>query len=161
MRDDNDDPEFDIGVTLSRKSHLPPARWVEQEVHDEILRQLFHFLRTALKADDWRKALRIMLAAEKLIGQYIDAGFYILEPMQEELESHLHIAARCVRRRIIKLALRDPADEIYSDLMRGLVHDDAESRQDLYAAKQHLDKGVRLLAGLWPASSKSRAAKLG
>jgi hypothetical protein len=69
------DPEYDLSVWLNPDCHLPPPRWLEWEVFEEITRQSMHFLRRALRnTDDPGQALRVMARAEKLIGQYCRCG---------------------------------------------------------------------------------------
>jgi hypothetical protein len=144
------DPEYDLSVWLNPDCHLPPPRWLEWEVFEEITRQSMHFLRRALRnTDDPGQALRVMARAEKLIGQYVDAGFYLLEPILESLQEHLYIAARMTRRHIIRCALRCPDDKVYANEMQKLMRDDAEALEDARAAERHLAEGTRLMEGLW------------
>jgi hypothetical protein len=125
------------------------------------MRQTIHFLTRAIKNrdNDPGQTVRVMVRAEALMSQYVDAGFYSLEPTLAQLQAHIRIAARMARRHIIRCALRDPADAIYAEGMRRLVGDDEESQEDVRAAEKHLAEGVRLMDGLW--RSKADRKKLG
>jgi hypothetical protein len=151
------DPEHDLSVWLNPDCHLPPPRWLEWEVFEEITQQSMHFLRRALSnTDDPRQALRVMMRAEKLIGQHVDAGFYLLETILESLQVHLYIAARMIRRHILRCALRWPHDEVYAREMQRVMRDDAEALEDARAAERHLSEGTRLMAGLWRSKTQAQ-----
>jgi hypothetical protein len=165
----DDDPEFDIriyhdpdrhlppsSIYLDPNNHLPPPRWLEREASMEIMRQYIHFLTRAIKNrdDDPGQMMRVMVRAERLMSEYVDAGFYMLEPELLSLQSHIRIAGRMARRHIIRCALK--GDEVYARDMQELVHDDDESREDVKAAEKHLAEGTRLMEGLWPPSKAER-----
>jgi hypothetical protein len=154
MYDAEKDPEFCLNFwprcSEPDHAHLPPPVWMEHEALMEIAQQLVHFLYTALRKGDARQAIRIMVRAEKLISEFVEeGGYYSMEPMLEQLQAHIRIAARMARRHIIRCALRDPKDQFYTDARQSLVRDDAEWREDVHAAEQHLAEGVRLMQGLW------------
>jgi hypothetical protein len=154
MYDAKKDPEFCLNFSPhcgdSPEAHLPPPAWMEQEARMEIAQQLVHFLHTALRKGDARQAIRIMVRAEKIVSEFVEeGGYYSMEPILEQLQAHIRIAARMARRHIIRCALHDPEDQFYTDAMQSLVRDDAESREDVCAAERHLAEGVRLMQGLW------------
>jgi hypothetical protein len=170
---DYDDPEFSIcihhdpdrhlpptPIRLDPNYHLPPPRWLEYEASDEIMRQLIHFLTRAIKNrhDDPGQMLRVMVRAERLMSEYVDAGFYLLEPELERLRSHIRIAGRMARRHIIRCALR--GDERYVRDMHDMVRDDEASREDVAVAEKHLAEGTRLMVGLWPSKAERERSEL-
>jgi hypothetical protein len=167
----DDDPEYDIriyhdpdrhlpptSIHLDPNYHLPPPRWLEREAHDEIMRQTIHFLTRAIKNrhDDPGQMLRVMVRVERLMSEYVDAGFYSLERQRAQFQSHIRIAGRVARRHIIRCALRDPADATYAETMQRFVGEDEDSQEDVAAAKRHLAEGRKLAEGLW-VGKKDRA----
>jgi hypothetical protein len=169
----DDDPEFDIRVHYhpdplmppaeiypDPNSRLPPPRWLEHEACWEIMRQYTHFLKRAIRNrdDDPGQMLRVMVRAERLMSEYVDAGFYMLERELEALREHIRIAGRMARRHIIRCALR--GDEAYIRDMQEFVRDDEMSREDVRAAEQHLAEGTRLMLGLWPPKAEAERQEL-
>jgi hypothetical protein len=168
----HDDDEFNICIHHDPDRHLPPTpiridpnyrlpppRWLEREASMEIMRQTFHFLHRAIKNRDKDpgQMLRVMVKAEKLMGQYVDAAFYMLEPELEQLQAHILIAGRMARRHVIRCALR--GDERYVADMAEFVRDDEASREDVAAAEKHLAEGTRLNEGLWPSRAERARAQ--
>jgi hypothetical protein len=149
MRDE-DDLRFHYSVLpidlFPWEKNEPPHPDMEQEALADIDAQLVEHLSAALQnRRDPRQALRIMVNAERIFREYVDAGFHSMRAAHGELIDHLCIAARMARRAIIRAALRDPADEVYGRLMQGLVSDDTESLEDVAAAERHLAEGTRLM----------------
>jgi hypothetical protein len=97
-------------------------------------------------------ALKRFARAEKVIAQYTDVNFTMLEPMQQALQATLHTFWRIARRQFIKRALKAPDHEysLYLDTFREGWLDGKDADEDFRAAERHVDEGARLMEGIWP-----------
>jgi hypothetical protein len=129
----------------------PPDPAIHREVFLEITSQLIEFLEAALKdRDDPNKPLRIIAQAERLMGEYTREGFYLLLPLQRDLQDTLHTAWRMARRQFIRKALRcQPHEtETYVRYFRELGWKGAEAMEDFRAVEAALARGTSIFEDL-------------
>jgi hypothetical protein len=149
-----DDPVIDchvIPINPIIGDNSPPDPGVHREVFLEITSQLIDFLSEALKErDDPNRPLRIIAQAEKVIGMYTSIGFYLLDPIQRDLQDTLHTAWRMARRQFIRRALRCQPHEIdtYVRHFRELGWKGAEAMEDFRAVESALGQGVSIFEDL-------------
>jgi hypothetical protein len=156
MRDD-DIPSITCGVLPFSFSHFDPLDdrpalpSAQRDAHDEICKQLFHYLQIALQAkDDGMRPFRIMATAEKLLAEYVDADFDMLEPLRADLAHTVRVAARMARRFFLKRAFSCSAETypFYQQALREFDWHlgDPMLAEDYQAVRAHLDYGRALFA---------------
>jgi hypothetical protein len=129
----------------------PPNPTTHREVFLQITSQLIEFLCAALKErDDPNRPLRIIAQAEKLMDEYTREGFYLLAPIQRDLQDTLHTAWRMARRQFIRRALRcQPHEtETFIRYFREFGWSGAEAMEDLRAVENALARGVSIFEDL-------------
>jgi hypothetical protein len=129
----------------------PPDPGVHRDVFFEITSQLIKYLSAALKErDDVWKPFRIMAQAEKLMGEYTSEGFYLLLPIQRDLQDTLHTAWRMARRQFIRRALRcQPHEtETFIRYFKEFDWKGAEAMEDFRAVESALARGVSIFDDL-------------
>jgi hypothetical protein len=142
------DPEVTCGCLLLRfpgEEDEPIKLDVQRNVFDEIYGQLYRYLLAAYqnREDHWQ-ALRIIIQAEKLIAEYQDWGFDLLNPLQEVL----HQLFRAERRIFIRRALlcREQDRPIYKEALKRW--DGPDGADDFRAVVAALDCGASMFADL-------------
>jgi hypothetical protein len=99
--DEDDLPEFHCSVLnivfpWQQDLSMPPR--TERIIYSEIMEQLIEFLTEALKRrDDPNAAIRVIAAAEKIVGEYLaeePRPLPLLTPFHAELRAHLLIGFR-------------------------------------------------------------------
>jgi hypothetical protein len=164
MRDDKL-PKFQCSVLnlnpvpeWKGRSMLPEN---EQIVYREVHEQLIDYLTEALtRRDDPNAAIRIIAAAEKIVGEYLaeePRPLPLLTPFHMELRAHLGIAFRMARRAFIRACFRHGLDPTTSgpEWVRG-----HEWEEDFAAVERHLREGARLNEGLWRGKAERQRLEL-
>jgi hypothetical protein len=152
MRDD--DPEIMCGVVpinpFPWQKDEPPEPAPHRQVFLEITGQLIEYLSEAVKERDHKRGLRIMVQAERVMGEYTREGFYLLLPMQRDLRDAIYCAFRIARRLFIRKALLCPPEQIpqYQKDLEELGWCGPDATEDFRAVVRHLDEGTRLLGDL-------------
>jgi hypothetical protein len=160
MRDDDDSP-FTYSVLpfcLSPEERdLPPHPNSHREPFFDVTRQIIELLSAALKErnDVW-KPIRIMIQAERLIGEYTSEGFSLLLPIEQDLRETLRKAWRIERRIFIKRALSCPPEQIpeYREYLKeewlsaSPWGHPGDAVEDFRAVEQHLKEGQALFDDL-------------
>jgi hypothetical protein len=150
------DPEFELTCSVLPFSPIigddsPPDPATHCEVFLEITGKLIECLSAALlERDDVWKSLRIVAQAERLMGEYTSEGFYLLLPMQRDLQFTLHMAWRMARRQFIKHALLCPPNqtETYVRHFRELGWRGGEAVADFRAVEAALARGESIFDDL-------------
>ena len=162
MRDNDDDLPFMYSVLpicLSPEERdLPPHPDSERQAFFDVTGQIIEALSTALKKakeDPWA-AVRVIVKGERIVAEYVNERFGLLEPFQRDLNDTLNKIWRMERRRVFKRALTCPDHEIaeYKKILReswlnvsprGCPEHAAE---DFEAVKRHVYHGVNLFGDL-------------
>jgi hypothetical protein len=149
------DPEFTCGVVPINvypwQKDEPPDPSTHRDVFLEMTSQLIEYLSEALEArDDPNRALRIIAQAERSIGMYTSEGFYLLAPIQRDLQDTLHTAWRMARRQFIRRALRcQPHEtETFIRYFKEFDWKGAEAMEDFRAVESALARGVSIFEDL-------------
>jgi hypothetical protein len=150
----DDDPEVKCGclpfAIIPWEKDLPPEPRTHRHVFAEISSQLLDFLTDAVAAakagGDCLKPIRIMVQAEKLIDEYTREGWFMLDPLQTDLQSTILLAHRAARRELIRRALTcAAADRPYFDgILRSGKLDGPGAVEDFRAVEAHIDEGRSL-----------------
>jgi hypothetical protein len=149
---------FCPSVCLLKKKTCRPIRTLSAKPFFDVTRQILEHLSAALKKvkqDPWA-AVRVIVKGERIVAEYVNERFGLLEPFQRDLNDTLNKIWRMERRRVFKRALTCPDHEIaeYKKILRepwlnasprGCPEHAAE---DFEAAKRHVDLGVSLFGDL-------------
>jgi hypothetical protein len=118
---------------------------IQKDVFDEIYIQVFDYLQAAYRnrEDRW-KAVRIIIQAERLVAEYVDFGFYLLNPLAEVL----HRLFRAERRVFIRRALlcREEDRPIYKEALKRW--DGVDASDDFRAVERALYEGASMFDDL-------------
>jgi hypothetical protein len=128
----------------------PPEPVAHHEVFFEITGQLIDLLGEAVKERDHKRGLRIMVNAERLIGEYTREGFYLLLPLQRDLRDAIYRAHRSARRLFIRKALLCPPEQKaqYQKDFEELGWRGFDAIEDFHTAVRHIEEGRALLDDL-------------
>jgi hypothetical protein len=154
MHDDDDFPRITCGVIPIRLGVLdtePADPDVQREVFFEITDQLFDYVGAAMKSKDSMQAVRIMAQGERVMREYIEVGFDLLEPLQRQLRDTVLTLCRMSRRYFIKRALTCSKEQqpFYDDYMKSGKLDGPGAAEDFEAVERHLDEGRALFDDLY------------
>jgi hypothetical protein len=157
MQEKNDVPEFQCGVlpfyVYPSCKGTPPHPDMERDAFLEITGQFVNYMTEALKnPKDVRRPLQIMIAAERIMSEYLKFEFMSLAPELEALQEAIFTSMRVSRRHLIARALRSPPETWKRDI-GSLDNGTVEVCEDFVAACKHLDEGKRLYEDLRARSS--------
>jgi hypothetical protein len=156
MRDNDDDLPFMYSVLpicLSlEERYLPVHPDSQRQAFFDVTGQIIEALSVALKKtkeDPWA-AVRVIVKGERIVAEYVDEGFDLLEPFQRDLQDTLHTAWRMARRQFIRRALRcQPYEtETFIRHFRELGSSGAEAMEDFRAVESALMRGVSIFEDL-------------
>jgi hypothetical protein len=118
----------------------------QRDAFDEILEQLWTYLRAAYKnrEDRWQ-SLRIIIQAEKLVAEYRSAGFNLLLPLAELLHDLFRRERRVFIRRV--LLCREADRPLYKEALKRWDCD-ADAADDFRAVEAALERGQNMFDDL-------------
>jgi hypothetical protein len=113
MRDE--DNQFHYSVLpideFSVDHPIAPSAETQQTALDDIEAQFVKYMKLARDDPDPWKAIQIISNAERILDEYVSAGFDRLAPFQAAVQRDLWNVWRCVRRQFLWRALLSPAHE--------------------------------------------------
>jgi len=90
-----------------------PACFESQAVASEdVLGQFADQVRAALAEGDLKKAIRLAIRAEAILGEYCSTGFNLLAPALADFGQSLDRMHRMIRRELIRHVLVAPAEDV-------------------------------------------------
>jgi hypothetical protein len=149
------DPDPEIYCTVPSPNiffdieDIPIAPSAQREAFNEISGKAFAFCFAAIKAKDPWRSIRMLVRAEKLVGEYVLGGFDRLLPLQEEFRSLLRDLIRVERRLVIRRALLCKEDE-RPQWKKALKAWDwgPDASADYWAVERALRRGADIFADL-------------
>jgi hypothetical protein len=148
---DDDDPAFYYGVlpicVFSEDEGKPPDPTTHREALLDISGQIIEHVEAALKRKDSQAAFRIMAKAERIVAEYIAEGFFLFEPLQQQLRDGVYLWFRVMRREFIRRALTEDRPEFDAFIKSGKLEGPG-AIEDYEAVERYLDEGKALFDDL-------------
>src|SRR6516164_1372683 len=91
-----------VPVNIFPDDDFPIDPAAQHEAFTEIAGQCFAYCFAAAKRKDHWRSIRILIQAEKLVGEYVLGGFDRLVPLQQEFRDLLRDLIRVERRVVIR-----------------------------------------------------------
>jgi hypothetical protein len=145
------DPEICCGVwpaaSIFPSDDLVDPR-AQRDAYNEICGRAFGYMFAAVKNKDPWQAIRLLIQAERLVGEYVVGGFERLIPLQEEFRDLLRDLIRVERRVVIRRALLCREKDIprYTEVLRAWEGPDAT--EDFWIVDRALKRGGDIFADL-------------